>query len=171
LRGIGCPGSRPHSGRLLRSGQRDSEAPDFLQIDWKESKAMKRFRVATLVALAIVAVASLSLAKQKKAKAGPLTGTWECTSHGGPQGDMQFTLYLEQANDSVSGSVSSPIGGTEITSGAFKKKHVEIHIDTPQGNYLLTGKLKKAALSGDWSTDTGLKGTWDGKKSSARSSQ
>ena len=40
---------------------------------------------------------------------------------------------------------------------------LEIHIDTPQGNYQLTGQLKKGELSGKWSSDT-ESGVWEGKK-------
>jgi hypothetical protein len=102
-------------------------------------------------------------AKEKSAKPGPITGTWECTSHGGPQGDLPFTLYLEQQAETVTGSVSSPMGSTEISSATFKSKSLEIHIDTPDGEYLLTAKMvKKGALNGQWSHED-LKGTWEGK--------
>jgi hypothetical protein len=78
---------------------------------------------------------------------------------------MPFTLYLEQNKEVVTGSVSSPMGGTELTSATFKKKTLEIHIDTPNGNYLVIGKLKKKKqLSGTWSIDGGENGTWEGKK-------
>jgi hypothetical protein len=76
---------------------------------------------------------------------------------------MPFTLYLEQTKGTLTGSVSSPIGGTEISAGTVKKNDIEIHIDTPQGNYHLTGHLKKGELSGKWSSDT-ESGTWEGKK-------
>jgi hypothetical protein len=81
---------------------------------------------------------------------------------------MPFTLYLEQAKDVLTGSVSSPIGGTQISAGTVKKNDIEIHIDTPQGNYQLTGRLKKGELSGKWSSDT-ENGTWEGKKQAAGS--
>jgi hypothetical protein len=110
-------------------------------------------------------MAGLSLAKDKKPKASPLTGTWECTSHGGSQGDMPFTLHLEQSNETVTGSVESPMGGTEITEATFKNKSLDIHLDTSQGNYHLTAKLKKDELSGgEWSDGGEQKGTWEGKK-------
>ena len=120
---------------------------------------------ATLLALTLVlltGVASTS-AKEKKAKPGPLTGTWECMSHRSSQGDMPFTLMLEQTGHDVTGSVESPMGGTMITSATFKKKRLEIHIDTTQGNYLLTAKYKKDRLSGEWMHDP-EKGTWEGSK-------
>ncbi len=120
-----------------------------------------------VLSLVILCVAGFALAQTqsqaKKPKPGPLTGTWECTAHGGSQGDMPFTLYLEQTKDSLTGSVSSPMGGTEISAGTVKKDDVEIHIDTPQGNYQLNAKLKKGELSGKWTSDT-ENGTWEGKK-------
>ena len=121
--------------------------------------------------LGITCVAGFALARGKNPKPGPLTGTWECMSHGGPEGDMGFTLYLEQNEDTVSGSVSSPIGSTELTSASFKKNKLEIHIETPQTNYLLTATYKKGQLSGNWSTDNDLKGTWEGKKSASTSNR
>jgi len=130
---------------------------------------MKRILALLTACLVIVCLAGFASAKEKKPKPGPLTGTWECMSHGSSQGDMPFTLYLDQAKENVSGSVSAPMGSTEITAATYKKKKLEIRIDTPQGNYLVTGKLKKGQLSGEWSVDTGEKGTWEGKKQPAAS--
>lgn len=130
---------------------------------------MKRVLTSVAVCLAVLCLASLGVAKEKKPKPGKLTGTWECVSHGGSQGDMPFTLYLEHSKETVSGSVSSPMGGTQITSASYKKKTLEIRIDTPMGNYLLTAKLKKDQLNGAWSVDTGEKGNWEGKKAAAKS--
>ncbi len=129
---------------------------------------MKRMAMVLAVSLALFSTAVCGAAAEtaKKAKSGPLTGTWECNSHGSSRGDMPFTLYLEQSKEVVTGSVTSPIGGTDITSGSFKKKIMEIHIDTPNGNYVVMGKLKKGEMSGTWSIDTGEKGTWEGKKTS-----
>ncbi|MGD0923351.1 MAG: hypothetical protein ABSA70_16545 [Terriglobia bacterium] len=130
---------------------------------------MKRVLTTLAVCLAVLCLASLGVAKEKKPKPGKLTGTWECVSHGGSQGDMPFTLYLEHSKETVTGSVSSPMGGTQITSASYKKKTLEIRIDTPMGNYLLTANLKKDQLNGAWSIDTGEKGTWEGKRAAAKS--
>jgi hypothetical protein len=121
-----------------------------------------------VVCLLTLCMGSLALANDKKARPGPITGTWECMSHGGSQGDLPFTLYLEQDKENVTGSVSSPIGGTQISSGSYKKKNLEIHIDTPNGNYLINGKLQKGQLAGNWSSES-EKGTWEGKKQAAAS--
>jgi hypothetical protein len=129
-------------------------------------------RLVTLVAACSLSLSVLTpvYGADKKSKPGPLTGTWDCTAHGTEQGDMPFTLTLEQSKEEVTGSVSSPIGGTEISSGTFKKNAVEIHINTPNGNYTLAGKLKKNQLSGEWSTDTNQKGAFEGKKAAPATS-
>ena len=124
---------------------------------------MKLKSVLLAISLTFFCLASLAQAKDKKPKPGPLTGAWECVSHGGARGDMPFTLFLEQSGETVTGSVTSPIGGTQITSATFKKKVLEIRIETDQGDYLLRAKFKKGKLSGEWNHDP-EKGTWEGTK-------
>ncbi len=125
---------------------------------------MKRTLSLVAVCLVILCLAASMQGKDKQPKPGRMTGTWECTSHGSSQGDMPFTLYLEQMGDAVTGSVSSPIGGTEITSATFKKKKLDIRLETPNGTYVLSAKLKKGQLSGEWSHDGGESGMWEGKR-------
>jgi hypothetical protein len=129
---------------------------------------MNRMLPSLALSVALLTLAGSSAAGAKKLKPGPVMGTWECMSHGGSQGDMPFTLYLEQEKEVVTGSVSSPMGSTDLTSASFKAKVLEIHIDTPNGNYVVMGKLKKKQLSGTWSHDGGEKGTWEGKKAAAQ---
>lgn len=124
---------------------------------------MKRVVASVGVCLVLLCVATFAAAGEKKSKSGRLTGTWECMSHGSSQGDLPFTLYLEQNKEEVTGSVSSPIGGTQINSGSFKKNMLEIQIMGPGTTYTLTGMLKKGQFSGTWSSDT-EKGSWEGKK-------
>jgi hypothetical protein len=115
------------------------------------------------VSITLSVLASMAIANDKE---GPVTGTWDCQSKGGPQGDMPFTLSLEQSGENVDGSVSSPIGGTQISSGSFKSNTLEIHIDSPDGSYVLVAKYDKDTLSGTWSIGND-KGTWEGKKQAA----
>ena len=128
---------------------------------------MKRRVLFFSIGIAVFAVFSLGFGKDKK---GTMTGTWECQAHGGSQGDMAFTLYLQQNRETVDGSISSPIGGTQISSGTFKRNLLEIHLDTPQGAYVLMAKLEKGKLSGTWSSEND-KGIWEGQKKAAGSSQ
>ena len=132
---------------------------------------MKRARVAftlclTVLGLAVLAASQSSKPQDTKSKSsGPLTGTWQCTAHGGPNGDISFTLYLTQDKEDVTGSVSSPLGDTDISSATFKDGKLEIHINGGDTNYMLSATLDSGKLSaGEWSSDGGEKGTWDGKK-------
>ena len=97
---------------------------------------------------------------------GTLSGTWDCVAHGGAQGDMAFTLYLQQNKEIVDGSISSPLGGTQFSSGTFRRNMLEVHIDMPQGGFTYMAKLEKGKLSGNWSNDT-EKGLWEGTKKEA----
>jgi len=95
-------------------------------------------------------------------KPSPLAGNWNCRAHGGSQGDITFTLSLTQTKDLIDGSISSssPIGGTQISSGTMLRQVVEIHVETPQSNYIFVGKYKNGHISGTWSNDT-EKGDWE----------
>jgi hypothetical protein len=126
---------------------------------------MKRNIGCLFIGMAIIFAASTATAKDK---GGNLSGTWDCQAHGGSQGDMAFTLYLQQNKEIVDGNFTSPLGGTQISSGTFRKKMLEIHIDMPQGGYNFLAKFEKGALSGTWSNDT-EKGLWEGKKQGAPS--
>jgi hypothetical protein len=120
---------------------------------------MKRNLILISVCLTALLSVSVTSARDK----GVMSGTWECQAHGGTQGDTAFTLFLEQNKESVDGSISSAMGGTQISSGTFRHNMLEIHLDTPQGQYILMGKYKKGELSGTWSGESD-KGTWEGKR-------
>ena len=113
-----------------------------------------------LVGMSLFLIGGRAMATDQDA---PLTGTWDCQSKGSSNGDLAFTLYLQQDGENVDGSVSSPIGDAPISAGTYKRGVLEIEVDTPEGNYVLTAKLDGRALSGSWTYSNG-KGTWDGKK-------
>ncbi|HUI43689.1 MAG TPA: hypothetical protein VL523_17140 [Terriglobia bacterium] len=129
---------------------------------------MKRHSIAVTLGLALLAFAICAAAQVEKKSdpAAPLAGTWTCTAHGGSNGDIPFTLDLEQQGETVTGSVSSSMGDAEISSGTFSKGALEIHINGGDTTYTLSGKLDNGQLSGNWSSDGGEKGTWEGKKGS-----
>ncbi len=125
----------------------------------------------TLLSVGIVALALVCSAvlwgQEKDSKPGPVTGSWQCVSHGGPQGDVKFSLELQQDGEKVTGSVDSEQGGMDITSGTFKDETLEIRLETPQGNYVIKGKLNGDQFNGDISLDDKPAGTWEGKKAAA----
>ncbi len=126
---------------------------------------MKRNLIFIPIFTAVLFTAGWAIAKEKE---GPLTGTWTCQAKGGPEGDMAFTLYLEQTAENVDGSVSSPIGSARISSGTFKGGTLEIHINADDSSYILIAKFDKGALSGTWTHESD-KGTWEGKKEAENS--
>ena len=134
---------------------------------------MKRHTVILTVALAVLAFVAAAVAQDKKdAAKGPVAGTWQCMAHGGPNGDLPFTLYLEQDGQNVTGSVSAPQGDADLASATFSGGKLEIHINGGDENYTLTAKLEGDALTGgEWSTEGGEKGTWEGKKGTAPAAQ
>jgi hypothetical protein len=122
---------------------------------------MKRSLILVGICLTVLFTASVGTAKDRKTS---LSGTWECVAHGGPQGDMAFTLYLQQSKEVVDGSIRSPLGGTQISSGAIRKNELELHFDLPQGSYTLMGRLEKGGkIVGAWSLESD-KGAWEGTK-------
>lgn len=126
---------------------------------------MRVNRTIVLLSLVILAGSLLASPKAPAQETGPLNGTWQCKSHGTPDGDTDFTLRLEQNGEKVTGSVSAPQGGTEITSATFKGNVLEIHIDTDSGTYVLTSVLKDGELTdGKVTLDGNKQGTWEGKK-------
>ena len=127
---------------------------------------MKRFPILILTTIAVLFVLAGATAKDKEA---PITGNWDCLAKGAPDGDMNFTLYLEQHDENVDGNVYSPMGSTSITSGTFKNSTLEIHIDSERGNYVLLAKYDKGELTGTWGKDDTDKGTWSAKKEASGS--
>lgn len=126
---------------------------------------MKKVSIFALgVLLSATLAMAMSYGQDKKAETGLVAGSWNCVSHGGPDGDTDFTLALQQEGEIVTGSVDSDQGGMEITSGTFKGDALEIHLDTPQGNYLLKAKLTDGQLAGEITLDGNPHGKWEGKK-------
>jgi hypothetical protein len=123
-------------------------------------------RILTMTFCLLLFISGLAMARDKP---DPLAGTWNCNAHGSTQGDITFTLSLTQTKDLIDGSISSssPIGATQISSGTIRHHIVEIHVDTPQGNYILMGKYKTGHISGTWSNDT-EKGDWEADRQDAK---
>ena len=126
---------------------------------------MKRTWTVIGVCLLVGATANLAFAGGKEPKSGPLTGTWECVAHSSAQGDVPFTLKLEQTKEEVTGTFINSTGQYPVSSASYKKGVLEFHVDAPDGRYVATGKLLHGQLSGHWSKGEDVEGGWEGKKS------
>ena len=119
------------------------------------------------VCLLVAAAANLAVGEGNEPKPGPLTGTWECVAHSSVQGDVRFTLKLEQSKEVVSGTLTNSSGDYPLSSASYKKGVLEIHLDAPDGSYVATGKLKDGQLSGHWLKGQEGEGEWEGKRPTA----
>ena len=122
---------------------------------------MKRLAVMSVLCVLVFAAA---LQAKAKPNSSPLAGTWNCVAQGGANGDVSFTLYLEQSGQGYTGSVSAPQGDAPITSITFKKNYLKIEVDTADEDYSLTATLADGKLSGEWYRDGQRQGSWHGKK-------
>jgi hypothetical protein len=120
-------------------------------------------RLAIIPILCVLAL-GVTLYWQKKSSDSPLVGTWNCVGHGGENGDIPFTLYIQHSSEGYMGTVSAEQGDADLTTVTFKDNHLKITIDTGEDDYLLTGTLANGKLSGEWSMDGQKKGPWEGKK-------
>ncbi len=123
---------------------------------------MRRFAIIPVLCILAFCVA---LKAEDKAKTSPLVGTWNCTAHGGENGDVAFTLTFVQSEDGLTGSVSAPQGDADLTSVNFKGNQLKIEIKTDENDYSLTATYADGKLNaGEWFRDGEKQGTWEGKK-------
>ena len=116
--------------------------------------------------LLILAAAVLTFAQEKKAEEGALSGTWDCVAHLSGEDDIPFTMKLDQNGDVIGGSIATHDGELEIKSGSYKSGMLELHLESPDAKYSVTGKLQGEQFKGTWSKDPdGMQGEWEGKKS------
>jgi len=116
-------------------------------------------------------------AGKEKAETASLTGVWQCVAHGSSEGDVPFTLTLEQDGENVTGTIATADGELPIASGSFKNRALEIHSETEEARYLVTGELEAGQLKGHWSKTAkpgagdnqggNQEGQWEGKRSAS----
>jgi hypothetical protein len=102
--------------------------------------------------------------RENSLKPGPLTGIWEGTMHGLPQGDFPITISFQQKNEKITGVLAFFFGGAALKSSVLQDNALELHMDTPLGNFVFNAEYRAAEISGQWSTDNGWKGSWEAKK-------
>jgi hypothetical protein len=131
---------------------------------------MKCFATRVGMCLLLLAVSGVALGQKPDSKADSVTGKWECVAHGSVQGDVPFTLTLQQKGETVTGTIATADGELEITSGSYKNNALEIHCETDDAKYLVAGELKGDQLKGHWSKTGGgddQGGGWEGKRSTS----
>jgi hypothetical protein len=129
-------------------------------------KSIKNAQAWVGACLLLLTTTCLVFANSGKSSKGSHTGTWDCMAHLSGEDDIPFTMMLEQKDEAVTGSITSHEGELQITSGTYKGDTLELHLETPEAKYVVTGKLAGDQFKGQWSKDPdGLQGNWEGKKS------
>ena len=127
---------------------------------------MKCSRLLVGVCLVALTMACLAFGGEKESKDDSLTGTWDCVAHLSGENDISFTMKLEQKGETVTGSITTHEGELEIKSGTYRSSTLELHMETSEAKYLVTGKLDGGQFKGQWSKDPdAIGGDWEGKKS------
>ena len=127
---------------------------------------MKQRLMTLLVCLAFCLAGVAMTAHADSQASGPLTGSWQCESHGGHMGHLAFTLDLQQSGQNVTGSISTDQGVADVSSASFKDGILKFVVTTSSNEYHVTGKYQDGKLAVTWTASGGQeKGTWAGTKS------
>ena len=127
--------------------------------------------IATISALCLLLMPIPTKAQNTNHPNEPLTGIWQCVAHGGNNGDIPFTLHIQESRESITGWVTAEQGSADISTASRKGNHLQIAIDTDENQYMLTATLKDSQLSGTWQQNGQEKGKWQGKKTSSPEGQ
>jgi imidazolonepropionase-like amidohydrolase len=107
------------------------------------------------------------LEEQKKPVGDPkvdLTGRWNAVAST-PQGEIRFTLELEQKGSEVTGSITSMFGEAKISSGTVGGESFEISAGLGErGEIAIRGELKEGKMEGSLSGPGGIQFDWSATK-------
>jgi hypothetical protein len=88
-----------------------------------------------------------------------LTGQWEAAADAQGQA-FPFTLVLKVDGEKVTGSSSSQLGESTISSGSWKDGKLAVILEGGSGQIALVGTLVEGKLSGDYDYAGQLQGKW-----------
>jgi len=95
----------------------------------------------------------------KKAAAVDLTGEWDAVADNQGQ-PFPFSLTLKLEGEKVSGSSSSQLGTTPITTGTWKNGQLSIVMEGGAGQIAMTAVMIEGKLSGEFDFAGQLSGKW-----------
>ena len=88
-----------------------------------------------------------------------LSGEWEAIADAQGQ-PFPFTLILKIDGEKVSGSSSSQLGDSTISSGTWKDGQLNFQIDSPNGAIIMSATVIEGKLSGIFDFAGQLQGKW-----------
>lgn len=106
---------------------------------------------------------TVELKKVVAAAAAPaalnLSGEWEAVADANGQ-PFPFTLVLKIDGEKVTGSSSSQLGESAISSGTWKDGQLNFTVDSPNGAIAMTATVIEGKLSGMFDLSGQLQGKW-----------
>jgi hypothetical protein len=97
--------------------------------------------------------------KKSPAAADLLSGEWDAAADAQGQA-FPFTLTLKVDGDKVTGSSSSELGNSTISSGTFKDGKLALVLESANGQTALVGTMVDGKLVGDYDYNGQLSGKW-----------
>jgi hypothetical protein len=95
----------------------------------------------------------------RKAAKDELSGEWDAAADAQGQA-FPFTLMLKLDGDKVTGSSSSELGNSTISSGTFKDGKLALVLESANGQTALIGAMVDGKLVGDYDYNGQLSGKW-----------
>ncbi|MGZ5468335.1 MAG: hypothetical protein ACXW3H_02880 [Candidatus Aminicenantales bacterium] len=106
-----------------------------------------------LTVLLVLGALQAQTVPQKPVKPADVSGVWELTTQGTPQGDMTADATFAQEADKIKFTMAGPGGFEMAGEGTVKGQDLEwtVVISTPQGDLSLTykGKVDGETMSGE----------------------
>ena len=136
------------AGSLTAKVDGDKINGDWVSDARKGTVELKKVVPASAAAAATPAPASVNL-----------TGEWEGVADANGQ-PFPFTLVLKIDGEKVTGSSSSQLGESSISSGTWKGGELNFTIDSPNGAIAMTAIVIEGKLSGMFDLSGQLQGKW-----------
>jgi hypothetical protein len=99
----------------------------------------------------------------RKSVADEISGDWDAIADAGGQ-PFPFTLVLKLDGDKVTGSSSSQLGTSNISSGTWKDGKLSVLLDSGAGQIVLAASIVDGKLSGDYDFAGQSSGKWVAQK-------
>jgi hypothetical protein len=99
----------------------------------------------------------------RKAAADEISGEWEAVADAQGQA-FPFSLVLKLDGDKVTGSSSSQLGSSNISTGTWKEGKLAVVLESGSGQITLVATIIEGKLSGDFDYAGQMSGKWVAQK-------
>jgi hypothetical protein len=126
--------------------------------DWKGSGRTRAVEFQTVLVAADPSVAVVKKSPEPSA-AELLSGEWDAAADAQGQA-FPFTLTLKVEGENVTGSSSSQLGNSTISTGSWKDGKLAVILDSANGQIALIATMVDGKLVGDYDFAGQLQGKW-----------